>query len=299
MNDLQYKHGKIVGWASILGNTILFILKFIAGNVTGSIALMADAWHTLSDSVSSIVLLIGIKWSTKPADDDHPFGHGRAELISSIIIGFILGAIALSFGWQGIERLQNRTSVHYGAIAIWVTVISILAKEGMAQFNFYHYRRSKILSIKADGWHHRSDSISSIVILIGIIVGQYFWWIDGVLGIIVSILIGYTAYKIISEGVNPLLGEEIPKILKSQISEIANKTAGFETYAHHMHMHRYGTHTELTFHVRLPKSCTFEQVEHLITAIQKGIKTDLEMHATIHAQILHLEKLIDNNGMDK
>ncbi|MDY0280517.1 MAG: cation diffusion facilitator family transporter [Salinivirgaceae bacterium] len=291
MNELQYKHGKIVGWFSILGNTILFILKYIVAFLTGSVALMADAWHTLSDSVSSIVLLIGIKWSTKPADDDHPFGHGRAELISSIIIGFILGAIALNFGWEGIDRLQNRVSVEYGSLAIWVTVLSIIAKEGMAQFNFYHYRRSQILSIKADGWHHRSDSISSIVILGGILLGQYFWWIDGALGIIVAVLIGYTAYKIISEGVNPLLGEEVPMELKAQISIIADKIAGYDTYVHHMHMHRYGTHTELTFHVRLPKKCTFEEVEQLINAIQKEVKTNMNIHATIHAQILHLEKI--------
>lgn len=291
MTELEYKHGKIVGWFSILGNTILFILKYIVAFLTGSVALMADAWHTLSDSVSSIVLLIGIKWSTKPADDDHPFGHGRVELISSIIIGFILGTIALNFGWQGIERLQNRVSVEYGALAIWVTVLSIIAKEGMAQFNFYHYRRSKILSIKADGWHHRSDSISSIVILVGILLGQYFWWIDGALGIIVAVLIGYTAYKIISEGVNPLLGEEVPMELKAQISTIADKIAGYDTYVHHMHMHRYGTHTELTFHVRLPKKCTFEEVEQLINAIQKEVKTNMNIHATIHAQILHLEKI--------
>ncbi len=286
MSD-KYKYGQIVGWVSIIGNSLLFWLKYWAGFVTGSLALMADAWHTLSDSVSSVVLLVGLKWSKKPADIDHPFGHGRVELISSIIIGFILGIIALKFGWEGLERLTLRESVHYGAIAIWVTLFSIAAKEIMAQFNFFYYRKTRLLSIKADGWHHRSDAVSSVIILAGIFVGKYVWWIDGVLAIVVAGLIGYTGYTIVAEGINPLLGEEPTPELRQQIEHISDNVAGFKTHVHHIHIHRYGMHTEITFHVRLPINHTFEEVEQLTVAIESALRQQLDMHATVRPQVFY------------
>ncbi|UCG28880.1 MAG: cation diffusion facilitator family transporter, partial [Bacteroidales bacterium] len=90
----KYRLGFLEGWLSIAGNIILFGLKYWAGIVTGSIALIADAWHTLTDSISSIIVLIGVRIASKPADREHPFGHGRAELIASVIIGFILAFVS-------------------------------------------------------------------------------------------------------------------------------------------------------------------------------------------------------------
>ena len=108
------------GWLSIIANLILFGLKYWAGIVTGSIALMADAWHTLSDSVSSIILLIGVKVSIKPADDKHPFGHGRAEWIASIVIGVLLTIVALNFIQDSVDKLRNHQKVIFGTVAIVV-----------------------------------------------------------------------------------------------------------------------------------------------------------------------------------
>ena len=174
-NRLAY----IEGWLSIFTNIILFGLKYWAGIVTGSVAIIADAWHTLSDSISSVIVLIGIKISDKPADKEHPFGHGRAELIASMIIGVLLAIIAFNFVLESIEKLKDHESVVYGKLAIIVTIVSILSKEMLAQYAFWAGRKIKSPILKADGWHHRSDAISSILILIGIFIGKYFWWVDG------------------------------------------------------------------------------------------------------------------------
>ncbi|MFC2135505.1 cation diffusion facilitator family transporter, partial [Bacteroidota bacterium] len=149
------------GWLSIVVNILLFILKYWAGLVTGSIAIFADAWHTLSDSVSSIILIFGVKISVKSADRDHPFGHGRAENIAAIIIAILLMFIALNFVKESVEKLINRESVVFGTLSIIVIVISILGKEGLAQFAFWAGKRTGSQILKADGWHHRSDAISS------------------------------------------------------------------------------------------------------------------------------------------
>lgn len=272
------------GWISIAVNGLLFAFKYWAGFVTGSLALMADAWHTLSDSLSSIIVIIATKISSKPPDKEHPFGHGRAELIAAIIIGVILGLIGFEFAKDSIARLINHESVQFGKFAIWVTAISIVVKEGLAQFSFWTYRKTGNQTLKADGWHHRSDAISSLIILIGIFAGSYYWWIDGVLGLVVSLLIFYAAYEIIKEGTDPLLGEKPDKELIEELASISNKAFGKETYLHHVHVHRYGDHVELTMHIKLPKNTTLEAAHEVADEIELEIHRKLQVEATIHME---------------
>lgn len=279
-NYLKY----LEGWLSIFVNIFLFILKYWAGIVTGSVAIIADAWHTLSDSISSIVVLVGVKVSNKPADKEHPFGHGRAELIASIIIGMILVVIAFEFVLESFAKLKNHEAVHFGKIAIIATVISILVKELLAQFAFWAGKKTKSVTLKADAWHHRSDAISSVIILVGIFLGPYFWWIDGVLGMLVAMMIFYAAYEIIRDASNPLMGEEPDAELINQITEISKQKSGLDAKVHHIHMHRYGDHTELTFHIKLPKEINLEKAHDICSQIEKTIKSELNIEATIHSE---------------
>lgn len=276
-----YKY--LEGWLSILVNIALFILKYWAGIVTGSVAIIADAWHTLSDSISSVVVLVGVKVADKPADKEHPFGHGRAELIASIVIGMLLAVIAFNFVLESIDKLQNHESVQFGKAAIIATVISIVTKEALAQFAFWAGKKTKSVTLKADGWHHRSDAISSVIILTGIFLGPYFWWIDGVLGLIVAAMIFYAAYEIISDASNPLLGEEPDQELINNLKSMANKIAGFDVQLHHIHMHRYGNHVEITFHIKLPNDMPLQKVHEISSGIETEIKNNFNIFATIHA----------------
>jgi len=274
------------GWLSIATNGLLFIFKYWAGFVTGSLALMADAWHTLSDSLSSIIVLIATKISSKPPDKEHPFGHGRAELVAAIIIGVILGLIGFEFARDSIERLVNHESVVFGKFAIWVTAISIFVNEALAQFSFWASKRTGNPSLKADGWHHRSDAISSAIILAGIFAGQYYWWIDGVLGLIVSLLIFYAAYETIKEGTDPLLGEIPDQELLDDLHEIAKEATGMDTHLHHIHLHRYGDHVELTAHIRLSRDLTLVKAHAIADDIESEILRKLHIDATIHMEPL-------------
>lgn len=286
MKDKQYLYARLEGWISIAGNILLFALKYWAGIVSNSIAIIADAWHTLSDSISSVIVLVGVMISRKPADREHPFGHGRVELIASVIVGVLLAVIGFEFIVKGIEKLKNREQAAYGIIAIIVTVISIVLKEALAQFAFWTGRKTNLKSLSADGWHHRSDAISSLVILAGIFLGKYFWWIDGVLGIIVGFLIFHASYRILKEGISPLIGEEPDKEIIDKIKKISNQVAGAETEMHHFHIHRYGHHTEITFHIRLPKNYNLDKVHNIATNIEVNIKEELNIEATIHTEPL-------------
>jgi cation diffusion facilitator family transporter len=283
------------GLVSIIVNAVLFALKFWVGLVTGSIALIADSWHTLSDSLSSIVVVLTPKFSGRKADKEHPFGHGRWEHIASIFIAFLLGIIAFGFFTDSIERLQTGESVSFGALAIAVTAFSIVVKELLAQYAFYLARKTGSLIIKADGWHHRSDSLSSVVVLIGIVASMIFgdriWWIDSALGIFCALAIFYAAFEIVKEAITKLLGEQPKPDLVEKIKAEIKNIHSQELYIHHLHLHNYVLHQELTLHIRLPGNLSIDEGHVTATAIEKMLLEKFDMTATVHVEPLPPKEL--------
>ncbi|MBU0764008.1 MAG: cation diffusion facilitator family transporter [Bacteroidetes bacterium] len=277
-------YGNLEGWLSIMVNTLLFAVKYWAGLVSGSVAMIADAWHTLSDSFSSVILLAGIKISGKPADKEHPFGHGRAELISALIIGFLLAIVGFNFLIEAVKKLLGHEAAVFGTIALIVTSVSIVVKEGMAQFAIRAGKTTGSKALRADGWHHRSDAISSVVILAGIFLGRYLWWIDGVLGILVALLIFYTAYDILKSAIDPLMGEHPDSELTSRLQTMAVEIYGEDLDIHHVHLHKYGRHTELTFHIRLPEEMSLAEAHRIADKFEQNLEKDMEIKATIHIE---------------
>jgi len=283
------KASYLEGTISIVANIALFALKYWAGIVSGSVALMADAWHTLSDSISSVVVIIGAKLASKQPDKDHPYGHGRWELISAIIIAIILVLIAFGFITDSIAQLKIKESANFGIVAIVVTVVSIVVKELMAQYAFYLGRKSGSSTVKADGWHHRTDALSSVVILIGILFKNYFWWIDGALGMAVSLMLMYAAYKILMESVNKILGEDPGEELIEEIHKLISSLYDYDIHPHHFHIHNYISSKELTFHIKIENRLTVEEGHAIATAIEELLDEKLSVKSTIHLEPIDYE----------
>jgi cation diffusion facilitator family transporter len=273
----------IEGWLSITGNTVLFFLKLWVGLMTGSVALTADAYHTLTDSISSGIVIFSGWLSRKPADDDHPFGHGRSDLICSVIIGVLLVLIGLEFIIDSVEQIRSGIGVAYGITAIVVILVSIVAKEAMAQFAFWAGRQNDSAILRADGWHHRTDALSSVIILVGILCGSLAPWIDGVMGILVSLLIFYAAYEILRDSVSRLIGEQPNDTMLEKINTIISRL-DVEVQPHHFHYHRYGDHIELTFHITMAADLTLKQAHDQAHQIEKALRDDLGIEATIHME---------------
>ena len=274
------------GWISVIANTLLLALKYWAGIVTGSVALIADAWHTLTDSVSSVIVLIGGKISNKPADDDHPFGHGRAEHIAAIIIGVLLAIVAFDFVLRSVDKFGTREQTVFGTVAWVVTIISIISKELLAQYAFFGFRKTNSSILKADGWHHRTDALSSVIILIGMLVGKYFWWTDAVLGLIVAIMIGYASFEILSKEIKSLLGESPSDELLEKIHKTVSLNCVIQVNLHHIHLHHYGHHTEMSCHIKLPPEMTLYETHEICSKIEKAIKKEFGFFTTIHPEPL-------------
>ena len=277
-----FRKGKVVVWASFVTNIVLFILKIWAGHVNDSVALRADGWHTLSDCISTIIVMVGMIWSRKPADREHPFGHGRAETIAAIFVGFFLVTVAIEFGQEGIQRLIDHQRAQYGIIGVVVMSISVFIKEIMSQYSISVGKKIKSDALIADGWHHRSDALSSLIILIGIFFSSKIWWMDGILTALLSIYMIYIAYKIIKNAVLPLLGEMVDKEIIKKIQKTGEKIYGQNLHMHHFHLHRYGRHTEMTFHIVLPENITLKESTEITKDLFNEIKKETGIIATIH-----------------
>jgi cation diffusion facilitator family transporter len=286
LNPDASKIARLAGWISILVNILLFGFKYWAGLSSGSVAIIADAWHTLTDSITSVVVLIGLWFASKPADENHPFGHGRAEVLAAVIVGVLLAVIGFEFLVESIHRLRERQAAEYGSLAIIVTAASVFIKEGLAQYTRIAGRRTGSKALKADSWHHRSDAISSLVILVGIFLNPFAWWIDGLLGILVAILIFHASFDILRDTMSSLLGEKPNKNIVSQVAEICRRELEEEVYPHHIHIHRYGTHTEMTLHIKLPKNISLAQAHDVASHIEDAIRKEIKIEATIHMEPL-------------
>lgn len=285
-NEKKSKYMIIEGIVSVIINVLLFAFKYIVGMLTGSLSIMADAWHSLSDCISSIIVIIGGVFSKKPADKEHPFGHGRIELITSFIVGIMLVFIGYSFFSEAIKNILNKKTASFTIIAIVAMIVSIVVKELLAQYSLWGYRKSGSKSLYADAWHHRSDSITSIIILVGILVGKNLWWMDSVLSILVSLVIFYAAFDVIKSSIEPLIGEYPSEDIIKDINSIANELNinNDNSNLHHFHIHTYGDHTEITFHMRFPKDMTVEEAHDKVSILEKSIRDKMNMESTIHIE---------------
>ena len=276
--------GYVEGWLSVVINTTLFGFKFWAGTRFGSVAMVADAWHTLADTLTSLVVILGFWIAARPADRDHPFGHGRAESIAAVVIATLLGVVGVDFVHESIDRLRNYRAATFSSAAIVIFVVSVIVKEALARFSFWAGRKANSQSLKADAWHHRSDAIASALIVGGALLGQSFWWLDGAMGIGVSLLILYAAVDILRGAAGVLLGEQHADRLEQDITEAIRGCVPDVATVHHVHMHRYGDHAEVTLHVRLPATMHIKRAHEIATAAEKAIQQKMGLEATVHVE---------------
>lgn len=275
----------------IILNLTLFAIKFYVGTITGSLALISDAWNYFTDSFSSIVIIITANSSNKPADAEHPFGHGQLETVVTLFLGFLIACVAFTFAKDGFFALKNHEGAEYSNLAIIVTIISLVAKECMARFAFWAGKKANSGVLIADGENHRSDVLGGIVVLVGVLAGVFFgdefWWIDGVLTLIVSAIIFKAALGVIMEASNQLIGKSLPSDKIDEIKSIG-KELGFNTdMFHNFSMHRYGDYYEIIFHIRLPANISLYQAHHQSELLERAINERIEgFNTTIHTEPL-------------
>jgi cation diffusion facilitator family transporter len=266
------KYGYFEGFLSILLNVVLSALKFIFGTLLNSVSLIADALHSLSDVITSVIVVFGFKISAKPPDAEHPFGHGRAERIVSIVVACLLIVVGFEFLMSGFERFRNPIPIRPDALVIAMLVGSIFIKEFLYQVSLRLGRRINSASLKADALHHRTDAISTVLVLIGFICFRFgLFSLDGLMGMAVALIIVYAGISIIVESGNFLIGQAPSSSLVDKIKETAAQCNGVND-VHHIHVHDYGGQLEVTIHVRMKSNIYLDDAHQKASEVEEAIR---------------------------
>ncbi|WP_353894080.1 cation diffusion facilitator family transporter [Proteinivorax hydrogeniformans] len=206
MSKERYKEGLKVTVVGMIANILLTILKAVLGILSGSTALVADAAHSFTDIVGSGVVLGGLKWANQPADETHHYGHYKAESVVAKIIAIILVLTGGGIGYSAINVLLEGDIDVPGTVAIWALVISLFTKEGLFRYISFVGKKIQSSAVMADAWHQRTDALSSVAALVGVlgaILGLPF--LDPAAGIIVSGMIMYSGARIFMDAVKELM----------------------------------------------------------------------------------------------
>lgn len=282
-SDLRIGSGKIACIIGIIVNAVLFAFKLFVGVFSNSQAITADSINSLSDSASGVMNLLGFHISGKPADRDHPFGHGRVEYIVALIISGLIVVVGVEFFKSSVERIIFPEPIKYEFYMLIILIGSILTK--VALFIFYRRLSSKInsKSFSAAAFDSLSDVAITSVTLIALIVSSTFGWkIDGYVGAVVSIFVIYAGISVAKDAISPLLGVEASPETMKKISEIVLSDPNI-LGAHDIIVHDYGpgrlmasAHAELNSKMPLPEA------HRIIDILEKRIMTELNIPMTIH-----------------
>ena len=280
--SVRAAYGVLEGWVSIIINTLLFMVKLAMGIAVSSIALVADAVHTLSDTASSIVLITGFNIAKKPSDKEHPFGHGRMEFVTALIIAILLVVTAVELLRISAKNILAPSAVLAGWGVIVIVAGTLAVKELLARFSFELGHIIDSQALKADATHHRSDVFSSIPVIIALIGSRYgLLRLDGIMGVGVSIFIIYSAYKIAKEAIDPLLGEPPAKETIKRIEDIA--CAHKQVHAvHDIICHKYGQTNVISLHIEVSDKETASVLHDLSERVEADIVKQLGGMVVIH-----------------
>jgi len=229
VHDHGYELGERGAWTGIISNIILFTAKIFAGIYGRSQAMIADAFHTLSDAVTSITVLIGFKVAKKPADEHHPFGHGRAESIAAKIVSLILIALGIKLAVDSARIFIQGEMGQPGVVALYAAILSIIVKEITYRRVIRVSKKIKSASLKADAYHHRSDVLSSVAALVGIAGARMGWtFMDPLAGILVAGFIIKIGAEVFHVAYDELMDAAPPEEFQKKIRDIATCCSGVD-----------------------------------------------------------------------
>ncbi len=274
-------------------NLILLAGKFAAGMLGHSAAMIADAVHSLSDFLTDIVVIGFVRLSSKPADDDHDYGHGKYETVATSIIGMALLAVAVMLGWNGVEKIvrfiQGENPESPEVIALAAAIASILLKEWIFRVTRKVAHEVGSQALEANAWHHRSDAFSSIGTAIGIggavVLGNGWAILDPIAAVIVSGMIALTALRLLRKASGELLEESLPKETVDRIMEIVYEDKLVRDI-HNLHTRRIGNRIAIEMHLRLPGTITIEEAHRHASEIERNIRAEFgqETHIMLHIE---------------
>ncbi|AQS54100.1 Ferrous-iron efflux pump FieF [Jeotgalibaca dankookensis] len=280
----RLKTGLLAGVVGLISNLILFIIKLLAGWLSGSVSIMTDAVNSLSDTASSIMTLLGFQIASKPADKEHPYGHQRFEYISGLIMSIIIIFVGLQFLRTSIVRIFNPSDLGFGSIIFILLIVSILIK--FIQFFFYRAAATFIHSntLRVAAQDSLNDIYTTLIVIASSLVEIIFGWqIDGYTGALLAIFIVYSGIQIIRDSMNDLLGiRPSPK----ELAEIIHHFEQFDEMMigyHDLLVHNYGPNkTYASIHIEVDESWDLKRAHAITDKLEKHFKNELGIDLVCH-----------------
>lgn len=286
INDskVRTRYGILSGCVGIALNVVLCLMKFFVGSLTGSIAITADAVNNLSDAGSSAVTVFGFKMAGKPADRDHPFGHGRIEYITAMIVSFIILFMGIELAIQSVEKIRSPENVQFSLIGAVIIAVSILGKLWLAFFNKSLGRKIHSPAMTAVVADSISDIAATSITLIALILSNFFpnLHVDGWLGIVVACFVLKAGLDIFRDTLSTLIGKSPSKEL---VEALKKKILSYDHVSgiHDLIVHSYGPGRDFaTVHVEMPSDLNVMVGHNIIDDIENDVKKEMGIDLTIH-----------------
>ncbi|MBP1536773.1 MAG: cation transporter [Ruminococcus sp.] len=280
---VRVRYGYLGSVTGIVLNILLFAGKLIAGIISGAISVTADAFNNLSDAGSSIVSLVGFKMAAQPADEEHPFGHGRMEYVSGLIISFLILLMGFELAHESVLKMISPKDIRFSWLTLCILIASVLVKLWMGLFNLTLGKRINSTSMKATAADSISDCISTSAVIVAMLVFYFAGVnIDSIIGLLVALFILYNGVKTFRESLTPLLGTKPDKEFVDEI------TAAVEKYpdivgTHDLIVHDYGVgNLIISMHAEVPMQMEFNAAHELIDMIEDELKKKYNCLVTIH-----------------
>ena len=267
-----------VTWIGLLVNLLLSGLKFAAGFYGRSQALIADAIHSLTDTTTDVAVIAGSLYWDRPPDEGHPYGHRRLETLVSVFIGIMLAAAGVGIGWQALATLHQEHGQPPGWIAVLAALVSIVSKEILYRWTASAGKRIKSPALAANAWHHRSDAISSLPVLVAVGGAKIFpsWsFLDHVGAAVVSIFILHAAVKIIWPGISELIDVGAPREMQRKIHAIAFKINGV-IEAHKIRTRYISTSIQVDMHIVVDGEISVREGHEIADDVRDRIIDEIE-----------------------
>ena len=260
-------------------NFLLLVFKFFAGIAGHSAAMLADAFHSLSDFITDIVVIVFVRIAGKPEDKGHDYGHGKYETLATAIIGLLLLCVGFGIFWNGASSiytfLRGGQLESPGVVALVAALVSIVSKEILYQYTVIQGKKLNSQAVIANAWHHRSDALSSIGTAIGIggaiLLGDHWRVLDPVAAVVVSFFIMKVSVRLLIPCVDELLEKSLPEDVEKEIEQTVLSFPGV-SQPHHLRTRRIGNYYAIELHVRMDGKITLEEAHSTATAIENKLK---------------------------
>ena len=287
---VRLRYGMLCGAVGICFNILLFTGKLIAGTLTGSIGITADAFNNLSDAGSASIALIGFRLSDAKADKEHPFGHGRFEYIAGLIVSLVILLMGFELGKSSIEKILHPEAITFSFLALGVLVVSILTKLYMFFYNRSIGKKIDSATMRATALDSFSDVAATSVVLLSMLIGKWTgWMIDGYAGLAVALFIGYTGIRAAKETVSPLLGQPPTKEFVEEIERIVLRHEGV-IGVHDLVVHDYGPGRRMiSLHAEVPADGDMIQLHDAVDNLEKLLRKECGCEAVIHMDPVETE----------